>query len=123
MNCAEKIACDSVLVIDDEEIIIDVIAEIMGRSVNVFDTATDSLEGYAKLLQRDYDRIFIDVMLPGMDGLDLLRLIKQIKPNLLRSIIFIAGGTESEYVRKTILSNGCRIIDKPFKVQEFFSVL
>jgi len=62
-----------VLIVEDEETIADAVAYALSRSGYETDTALDGLEGLRKAKEEQPDLIILDLMLPGMDGLELCR--------------------------------------------------
>ncbi|MBR5420310.1 MAG: response regulator [Lachnospiraceae bacterium] len=63
----------SALVVDDNELNLDVISGLMERTRMRVDTAASGPEGLVKMERRRYDIIFLDQMMPGMDGISTLR--------------------------------------------------
>src|SRR5215469_9225366 len=88
----------SVLIIDDEAEIresLQTLLEIEGYEV---ETAADGEEGLARLGERPFDLVLLDLALPGRSGLDLLPDIRSLDPQL--SVIMItAYGTVEDAVR------------------------
>ncbi|MBI5642704.1 MAG: response regulator [Deltaproteobacteria bacterium] len=113
----------TVLIIDDEQIVVDVIKEVIGPLVKRLDTAGDGIDALAKALASDYDYILLDIMLPKMSGMEIFKLIEDYKPHLVKNIIFITGDIETVDIRNHIRKSGCRVLDKPFMIKELFNVM
>jgi len=113
----------SVLMVDDEEVVVDVVREVVGDCVEVFDVAVDGIEALEKVMKRDYDFILLDIMMPRMDGMEFYKHLREIKPRLLPQIIFITGDTETESTQTFIRTSGCRFLDKPFMIKDLLEVL
>lgn len=113
----------SVLMIEDEEIVVDVIKEVVGGLVSVFEAARDGVDGLIKIMSKDYDYILLDVRMPRMNGIELYRHVSIHKPHLLRRIIFVTGDTESESTRMFIIRSGCRSLNKPFMIRELLETM
>ncbi len=78
-----------VLLVDDEKEFIETLSERMKTrdlDVNTTTVAVDALE-MAK--DNNYDAIVLDLMMPGMDGLEALKALKQINPEL--QVILLTG--------------------------------
>ena len=61
------------LVVDDDEYIRDLYEEILKDSGFHVDTAVDGKDGYDKIVAGSYDLILLDIMMPKMDGVEVLR--------------------------------------------------
>ena len=68
-----------ILIIEDEESIADLEKDYLELSGFEVDVENDGNEGLAKALRTDYDLYLLDVMLPGMDGFDICREIRNYK--------------------------------------------
>ena len=65
-----------ILVIDDEETIVELIAFNLEKEGFIVDTAIDGQEALIKIAAKKPDLIVLDWMLPGLDGLDICRRIR-----------------------------------------------
>jgi len=80
---------EKVLLVDDEADFLDTLSERMrdrGMDVSTTTSAEDALK---KLDAESYDAIVLDLMMPEMDGLELLKAIKKKKPEL--QVILLTG--------------------------------
>lgn len=66
-----------ILVIEDESALADALAEILKQNNYTVDVIYNGLEGFDYANSGIYDMILLDIMLPGMDGLTLLRTLRQ----------------------------------------------
>ena len=70
---------NKVLVVDDEKLIVKGIKFSLEQEGMEVDTAYDGNEAYEKAMAGDYDMILLDVMLPGMNGLEVCQMIRETK--------------------------------------------
>jgi len=78
-----------VLLVDDEKEFIQTLAERLEvRDFNV-QTAFDGEEALSKIKAQDFDVVILDVLMPGKNGIETLREIKNLKP--LISVIMLTG--------------------------------
>jgi C4-dicarboxylate-specific signal transduction histidine kinase/predicted RNA-binding protein with RPS1 domain len=70
-----------ILVVDDSDEVRQPLFEWLGHRGYSVDQAKNAEEGLGQVNQQPYDVIFIDLNLPGMDGLDFCRLAREISPN------------------------------------------
>ncbi len=67
------------LVVEDEIQLADALSEILKRNMYSVDTAYDGISGLDNALTGVYDCILLDIMLPGMDGMEVLRRLRSEK--------------------------------------------
>ncbi|PTS99982.1 DNA-binding response regulator [Pedobacter sp. HMWF019] len=109
----------NLLIVEDEPNVVSVISRGLtgeGFSVSV---APDGLIGAQMAKNNSFDLIILDIMLPGINGLELCKIIKNEKPGV-PIIMLTALGTTENIV--TGLDNGADdYIVKPFKFEELFA--
>lgn len=109
----------NLLIVEDEPNVVSVISRGLtgeGFSVSV---APDGLIGAQMAKNNSFDLIILDIMLPGINGLELCKIIKNEKPDI-PIIMLTALGTTENIV--TGLDNGADdYIVKPFKFEELFA--
>ncbi|MBQ1504739.1 MAG: response regulator transcription factor, partial [Oscillospiraceae bacterium] len=66
-----------ILIVEDEKTIADIVAFNLGRENYTVEIAYDGLEGFEKAKSADVDLILLDVMLPGMDGFEICRRVRE----------------------------------------------
>lgn len=59
-----------ILIIEDESQLADALSEILKRNKYFVDTVYDGIDGLDSALTDVYDCILLDIMLPGMNGID-----------------------------------------------------
>jgi DNA-binding NtrC family response regulator len=78
-----------VLLVDDEEQFLDVLSQRLGtRGINA-ETSTSGEEALVKIKNRNFDAIVLDVMMPGIGGIETLKRIRKEYPEL--QIIMLTG--------------------------------
>jgi adenylate cyclase len=66
----------TVLVVDDNAMNRDLLLRQLARTGYIVDTASDGLEALERLANRSYDVVLLDVIMPGLDGVETLRRIR-----------------------------------------------
>jgi len=80
---------EKVLLVDDEEDFLEVMAERMqARGIDV-STSNSAEEALGRIEKEPFDAVILDFMMPGMDGIETLKAIKEKKPEL--QIILLTG--------------------------------
>lgn len=105
-----------VLVIDDEAIIRGLCAEVIkGMGLDVT-TVGDPLIALEMTNKNNFDLIIADVKMPKMSGIELMKKIKSIKPDM--PFIIITGYGTYELVIEALKEGACDFINKPFQSEE-----
>ena len=116
MNLFTKLKEMKILLIDDDEWIRDSLSlffEAEGCNVLTFETAEEGLEAVRK---QAYDIVISDYKLPGMDGLEFLRRVKEKQPNAFE--ILITAYANCEIVKEAKMMGVKDIIPKPFTSED-----
>ncbi|ELK45381.1 response regulator transcription factor [Halobacillus sp. ACCC02827] len=104
-----------ILVVDDEERIRRLIRMYLEREHYEIDEAEDGEEALQKALNNDYDVILLDLMLPGKDGIDVCRELREKKATPV--IMLTAKGEEANRVQGFEVGTDDYIV-KPFSPRE-----
>jgi DNA-binding NtrC family response regulator len=110
-----------VLIVDDEVELMDALRETLAGQG--YDTAgrTSAPDGLHALADGDFDILLSDLMMPGMNGIELLRKALEIDPDLV-GIIMTGQGTIQTAV-EAMKSGAFDYVLKPFKLQAMLPVL
>lgn len=110
-----------VLVIDDDPRVRDVLADIVDAGGYQAVPVGTGEEALAKIKGQSFDLIFLDLVLPDMSGVDLLKSIKQYCPG---SAVAVVTGYGDDPIAAEAISLGPMILlRKPFAVQDVRQVL
>jgi len=108
----------TILIIDDEPDILDLLSYNLKKEGFSILTAKDGISGKEAARNSNPDLIILDLMLPGIDGLELCRMLKKDHKTALTPIIMLtARGQETDKI--TGLETGADdYVTKPFSVRE-----
>ena len=70
-----------ILIVDDEDIVVRSTVRILEGAGHLLTTARDATEALRELAQAPFDLAILDIMMPGIDGIELLRRIKESYPD------------------------------------------
>lgn len=101
----------SILVVEDENQIRELIVEFLKEDGYSVDEAGDGLDGYSKFKNKNYDLIIVDWMMPKLDGYGLCNLIRQDSDV---PIIFLTALSDEEDQVKAFDAKADDFITKPF---------
>jgi DNA-binding NtrC family response regulator len=105
-----------ILVIDDDPAIRSVVTLLLQRSGHQIVAAENGRRGLRILENDDFDLLIIDIFMPEMDGLEAIRLVRQIKPAM--PILVMSGGSQigtPDYLSMATKLGAIESIRKPFK--------
>jgi DNA-binding NtrC family response regulator len=107
---------NSVLIVDDEKNIRMTLSIALAETGLGIDTAMNGEEAMEKLDRESFGLILLDLRMPGMDGLEVLRRVRRTRPDL-KVIILTAHGTIDSAVEAMKLG-AVDFIQKPFAPSE-----
>ena len=108
-----------VLIVDDEVKLADVLGELMRRNKFVVDVVYDGNDGYYYAKNGDYDVIVLDVMLPGMDGFQVVQKLRQAKCNT--PVLMLTAKDEVASRVKGLDYGADDYLTKPFATEELLA--
>jgi DNA-binding response OmpR family regulator len=110
-------ANSKVLVVDDAEANIDILVEALADRYDL-SVAMDGETALRLAADEAPDLILLDVMMPGMDGYEVCRKLKESEDLCLVPVIFVSSLSETVDKVKGFESGGIDYITKPFDIEE-----
>ena len=101
-----------ILVVDDESNVCDVLTEFFTSKGYEVICASGGLEGLSKAEKHRPDVILLDVRMPDLDGISVLRRIREVNPWV--GILMMSGNTDTEAAKETLQLGAFDYILKPF---------
>lgn len=105
-------AKNTVLIVDDEKNIRLTLSQALASAEMDVDTAINGEEAMDKLQEKDFALVLLDLKLPGMDGMEVLRWISANRPDI-RVVIITAHGTIDSAV-EAMKHGAVDYLQKPF---------
>jgi len=100
-----------VLLVDDEAIFVEVLALRLRARGIAASTATTAKEALRKVEEESYDVVVLDLMMPDMDGLKVLNILKTTNPNL--PVIVFTADFAPERLKEAVELGALDVIPKP----------
>ncbi len=107
---------ERILVVDDEEQMRDLLAKVLDRKGYQVAVCSDGLEALAYLEKEPADLVITDVRMPGLSGMEALRAVKELNPDIV-VLIMTAFGSIDQAVQ-AVKEGAYDYINKPFKIEE-----
>ena len=108
-----------ILLVEDEEALADAVAEILKQSHYQVDVVYRGDEGYDYAASGIYDIILLDIMLPGMDGLSVLKKLR--KDGLSTPVILLTAKSEIDDIITGLDAGSDDYLPKPFSTGELLA--
>lgn len=107
MDCEKTTVVPKILVVDDQPEILEVAVEVFTEYINAeMTTASDAMSAIELCQKNKFDLILTDQMMPGMLGIDFIKLIRELDgPNKETQIYMVSANTN-------IIENEVLTIDK-----------
>ncbi|MBN1972919.1 MAG: sigma-54-dependent Fis family transcriptional regulator [Sedimentisphaerales bacterium] len=102
----------NILVIDDEESMRDSCLQTLSRKGYNVETAGNGIKGLEMLKEKSYDLVILDLKMPGLNGLEVLKIIKQDNPDIV--VVVITGHATVESAVEAMKQGAYDFIPKPF---------
>jgi len=105
-----------ILVVDDEFILRELISEILSRRGWKVDTAESSEKGITRIKEKHYDVVVSDLMMPGISGMEFLKIIKEHSPST--SVLMVTGYPSIDIAVDAIRYGATDFVVKPFSAEK-----
>lgn len=105
-----------ILAVDDEAIVLDSFRKILVVAGYSIDTVEKGQEALGLVLKHDYDFVFTDLKMPEMDGLEVTKAVKHLRPDI--DVIVITGYASIETAVETMKYGAMDYVQKPFTEDE-----
>ena len=103
-------------IIDDEPIIHEVLGELLTSEGYTFESSSGGAEALGKYSSQEFDLVLLDLLMPGMDGIEVLSHIKKKDPQAV--VIIVTAYASVESALSAMKSGAFDYIQKPFKHDE-----
>lgn len=105
-----------ILAVDDEAIVLDSFRKILVVAGYSIDTVEKGSEALGLILRHDYDFVFTDLKMPEMDGLEVTKAVRHLRPDI--DVIVITGYASIETAVETMKYGAMDYVQKPFTEDE-----
>jgi DNA-binding response OmpR family regulator len=107
-----KVPTARILVIDDNPAVVHILATVLGEEGYRVSSALTSDEGLKLFVLSHPDLVLLDIALPGMNGIEVLKRIRSIAPTA--RVVMVSGIADPARAREALELGALAYIDKPF---------
>ena len=100
-----------ILVIDDEPAVADLLADALRQEGHDPTVAESGPSGLVAMAEAQPDAVFLDLVMPEMSGIEVLRRIRAVNPTL--PVILITGNAEADEIAEAQQLGVSEVIEKP----------
>ena len=101
----KKTLKNNILIVEDEHDIREIYAEVLNMAGYKVEQAADGEKGIQKIRDDSWDILLLDIMLPGKDGIKILKEIKD-NPELKKGIVIALTNLNSENIIQEVFGSG-----------------
>ena len=113
-----------VLLIEDEPAVMSYVRAVLVRNGYEVVCSQSGVDGLKQLESGEFMGVVSDMRTPGgVDGADVYAWISANRPALVSRLVFITGDVASDETAATLFQTGVPCVEKPFRVQQFLSVI
>jgi len=105
-----------ILAVDDEGIVLDSFRRILVLEGYNVDTVEEGPEALNLVQRHDYDFVFTDLKMPIMDGVEVVKAVKHLRPDV--DVVVITGYATIETAVETMKHGATEYVQKPFSAEE-----
>jgi len=105
-----------ILAVDDEKIILDSFRKTLVLAGYSIDTVEKGSEALGLIRRNDYDFVFTDLKMPEMDGVEVTKAVKHLRPDI--DVIVVTGYASIETAVETVKFGAVDYVQKPFTEDE-----
>ena len=110
-----------ILVADDQAANIQIIGNVLGKFGYEIVPASDGPTALKRMALRPPDLVLLDVLMPGMDGLEVCRHIRENPEWKHIPVIFLSAADDKELIVRALEAGGVDYVTKPFNQSEMLS--
>lgn len=112
-----------ILAVDDDPIILELLSELLAtmdteHDVMTADSAIDALELLARPETEPFDCFLLDIQMPGMDGIELCRKLRETTQYARVPVLMITAMSDKNYIDNAFTAGATDYVTKPFDITE-----
>ena len=111
----------SILIVDDNAGLCKTLSFVLGRKGYAVTTANDGAEAIAKVNERTFDIVFMDVIMPFMNGVETYERMKAIRPEAM--VVMMTAYAVEDMVQEALEKGAYDVIYKPLDIEKVVALI
>lgn len=111
----------NILIVDDERSICLLLRDVLTRLGHTVTVCQDGAAAIAQAADAPLDLVFLDIRMPGMGGLEVLRRLRELKPQAV--FVMITGYAADDVMEESLRSGASACLCKPFSLSQVTDLL
>ena len=111
----------NIFVVDDDKDFAEGLADVLKLRGHSVDLAYSGEEAVRRVREKDYDLTFMDVRLPGMNGVESLRTMRRLKPGA--RVVMMTGYSVPQLLDEALEQGAWAVLQKPFDMEQVFEMV
>ena len=112
----------AILVVDDDDGVRSLVRAVLRRHGHNVDTARDGAEALEKIKSEDYSLILLDLMMPKIDGLEVMRILEE-NGIVSDALIVVMTAADDSLIAELDRRRVHGVIRKPFDIEELAEIV
>lgn len=108
-----------ILVVDDDAAVRDTISQLLEGPEYAVETVGSGYRAMVTVKDDHYDLIMLDIMMPGLNGLETLRHLNELQEGV--PVIVITGLTDRAVHERALQAGAVAVLQKPVRAEALFS--
>jgi len=106
----------NILVVDDEQSICMLLHDVLTRFGHTVESRQDGAKAVELATEQRFDLVFLDIRMPGMNGVDTLKALRQVQPEA--TFVMITGYAHDDIVDECLSTGAADCLCKPFSLTQ-----
>ena len=105
-----------ILIVEDDKNFSIVLRQELEDAGHTVEHAIDGVEGVLRCIKESFDFVLLDIKMPKLDGINALRIIKKLRPDL--PAVTYSGNAGSGEMAESLRAGAIRCFIKPFSIAQ-----
>ena len=105
-----------ILIVEDDRNFSIVLRQELTDAGHTVEHAADGVEGVLRCIEEPFDFVLLDIKMPLLDGINALRIIKKIRPDM--PAVTYSGNAGSGEMAESLRAGAIRCFIKPFRIAQ-----